>query len=316
LLPRDSRIGDQQVAGFELAEGIQRRQGALVCYQGGWSREVLPDALNGRVDIVNICNNNFHRYRFQPRAQNSNLPALAGFPEYPNTAEGMMRLNMDSWYRLFNCGLRLAAGAESATGAKTTPAGYNCAYVRAGPSPTIAEFYQAWRSGRNFVTNGPTIFLTANGSREPGDTLALPAGGGPVDVKATAICDQPLRSLELVVNGEVAAQGVSAVERRIELRESAWIAARATAEDGFLTDTELARYRSESGRGGERPTRLRFGHTSPIYAAVAGSAVRVPQSVAEAHRMLDGFEKFARAAAEQWRPEILSALAAARDKLG
>ena len=41
--------------------------------------------------MVNVCNNNFLRYRFQPRAQNANLLNVPGFPEYPNTAEGMMR---------------------------------------------------------------------------------------------------------------------------------------------------------------------------------------------------------------------------------
>ena len=37
----------------------------------------------------------------------------------PNTPEGMMRMNTDTYYRLLNCGLRLAAGAGSATGAAT-----------------------------------------------------------------------------------------------------------------------------------------------------------------------------------------------------
>lgn len=299
-----------------------RRQGALVCYQAGWSREVLPDALLGYVDVVNVCSNSFQRYRYQPRAQYSNLLGVKGFPEYPNTAEGMMRMNLDTYYRLLNCGLRLATGAESAAGVKSNPAGYNRAYVRTGSArsgrgPTIGQFREAWRAGRNFVTNGPMIFLTANGSREPGDTIALPREGGEIDVKATAVCDQPLRSLEIVVNGEVAAAGVSSVETRLRLRESAWMAARATAEDGFLTDSELERYRSESDLGGERPTRLRFGHTSPIYVTVGGAAVRVSRSVEEARRMLDAFGSFARATArERYRAEILEALAAARQRLG
>jgi hypothetical protein len=43
----------------------------------------------------------------------------------------------------------------------------------------------------------------------------------------------------------------------------------------------------------------------------------VERSVLEARRMLDGFERFAHAAAtEIWRAEILEALATARAKLG
>ena len=41
------------------------RSGGLVSYQGGWSREVLLDALLGYVHVVNVCNNNFHLHRFQ-----------------------------------------------------------------------------------------------------------------------------------------------------------------------------------------------------------------------------------------------------------
>ena len=108
------------------------KQGALVCYQAGWSPEVLVDALAGYVDVVNVCNNNFHRHSFQPRKRYSNLLEVEGLPEYPNTAEGMLRMNNETYYRLLNCGLRLAAGAGSATGAKATPVGYNRAYVRAG----------------------------------------------------------------------------------------------------------------------------------------------------------------------------------------
>ncbi len=98
-----------------------RQQGALICYQGGWSREVLLDALLGCVDVVNICDNLFQRHKFMPRPQFSNLLQVEGFAEYPATPEGMMQLSTDSYYRLLNCGLRLAAGAGSATGAKTTP---------------------------------------------------------------------------------------------------------------------------------------------------------------------------------------------------
>ncbi|MCP5119043.1 MAG: hypothetical protein GY953_50210, partial [bacterium] len=83
-----------------------RKLGGLVCYQGGWSREVLVDALLGLVDVVNVCNNNFHRYKFQPRSIYSNLLEVSGFPEYPDTPEGMMRMNTDTYYRLLNCGLR------------------------------------------------------------------------------------------------------------------------------------------------------------------------------------------------------------------
>jgi hypothetical protein len=92
---------------------------------------------------------------------------------------------------------------------------------------------------------------------------------------------------------------------------------RATAEDRFLDDCELAVYHTETGRGGEKPTWLHFGQTSPIYVTCGGAGARVERSVSEARRMLDGFERFAHAASrDPYRAEISEALATARARLG
>jgi hypothetical protein len=299
-----------------------REQGALICYQGGWSREVLLDALLGYVDVVNVCNNNFHRHKYQPRRQYSNLLNLDGFPDYSDTPEGMMRMNTDTYYRLLNCGLRLAAGAGSAPGAKTTPAGYNRSYMRLEGTITATGFLEAWRAGRNFVTDGPTIFLTVNGSNSPGAVIALPKSGGLLRASARAACNQSLRSLEIVVNGVVAAHASERaqghewqVDLTTNVEHGSWIAARATAEDRLLSDEELARYVKSDGKP-EKPSRLLFGHTSPVYVTVGGHSAAVPESLAQASRMLDGFERFAlTAAAAQYQSEILEALRAARAKL-
>ncbi len=300
-----------------------RAQGALVCYQGGWSREVLLDALLGCVDVVNVCNNNFQRHKYQPRPQFSNLLNIEGFPEYPETPEGMMQLNTETYYRLLNCGLRLAAGAGSASGAKTTPVGYNRSYVRLEGTTEAPDFLEAWRKGRNFVTDGPMIFLTVNGSNSAGDVIALPKSGGRLRAKAKAICNQPLRSLEIVVNGAVAAQATlhlddheGQVELAVNVEKGSWVAARATAEDRLLSDEGMSRYAKLVGKP-QKPCRLLFGHTSPVYVTVGGAGVAVPASLGEASRMLDGFERFAsRTVAEQYRSEILEALGIARQRLG
>ena len=119
--------------------------GAIVHYQGGWSREVLPDALLGCVHTVNVCNNNFALHRFQPRSRYSNLLEVDGFPTYPDTDTGMLRMNTDTYYRLLNCGLRLAAGAGTATGVKQAPVGYNRVYVRADAAPRSTSFTKRGR---------------------------------------------------------------------------------------------------------------------------------------------------------------------------
>jgi hypothetical protein len=295
--------------------------GALVCYQGGWSREVLVDALLGCVDVVNLCNNNFHPHWYQPRSRYSNLLDVEGFPVYPDTPQGMLDLNLETYYRLLNCGLRLAAGAGSATGPKLTPVGFNRAYVRAGDEPGLPDFYDAWRAGRNFVTNGPMLFLTVNGEHRPGDTIALPASGGALKVRVEAVSDQPFTSLAIVKNGQVIAESLSRKLRQqgltaeFQVSDGAWIAARCTAEDRLLSDQELAAYSWHESMP-RRPSRLRFAHTSPVYVTVGGRGARVAASLDEARRMLDAFQRFARKESDpEHLDAALHAVAAARTRL-
>ncbi len=277
-----------------------RRQRSLICYHSGWGREVLPDALLGLVDVVNVCNNLFHRHKFSPRPQYSNQLEIPGFKTYGGTAEEMMMLNIDAYYRLLNCGLQLPAGAGSAAGVKSNPAGYSRSYVHVNGKKSIEEFRELWRQGRNFVTNGPMLFLTAEGQHEPGDTLQLPAEGGTMRLKVRAISDQPLRSLELIANGDVVSRAALEPNTRsaqlsfiLKVAQGTWLAARATDEDQLLSEEELKGY-SRPGNIRELPTRLRFAHTSPIYVTVAGKGARVTRSLNEGQQILDAFDRFAR----------------------
>ena len=301
-----------------------RAAGSIVHYQAGWSREVLLDALLGLVDVVNVANNLFHMHRYMPRGRYSNLLELEGFPIYPDTPEGMYRMNTETYYRLLNIGLRLAAGAGSATGVKENPPGFNRAYVRVEKNASLPDFYRAWAEGRNFVTNGPILDLRTGTGDRPGDTIAFPKQGGEVTLHIAAEADMPLQTLEVIVNGEVhhvfeaVGKRKLAGEVRIDVRQGAWIAVRATAHDDLLSDPELARY--SAGSDDEplrvRPSRLRFAHTSPVYVTVDGRGPAVAGSFAEAERMLAAFEQFARrTAASELLPELLRDVATARKNL-
>lgn len=300
--------------------------GALVCYQGGWSREVLVDALLGYVDVVNVCNNNFHRHQYQPRSVYSNLLAVDALPIYPDTVQGMIDMNTDTYYRLLNCGLQLAAGAGSATGPKNAPVGYNRAYVRAGEAPDVSGFLENWRAGRNFVTNGPMLFLVVGDSFRPGDTMNLPAGTTHVGIAAIAYSDQPLTSLEIVINGQVVAdvedltveldRRYAHLAKTLPISEGAWIAARCKSHDNLLSDQELERNHSYGGSMPRRPCRTRFAHTSPVYVTVGGQGVAVQKSIDEANMMLDAFVAFTNNHAdEDYRARMLEAVEQAREQL-
>ena len=255
-------------------------------------------------------------------ARNSNLLQVRDFPSYANNAEDMLRMNTETYYRLLNCGLRLAAGAGSATGPKRSPVGYNRAYVRVGTDATSKEFLESWRRGENFVTNGPMLLLQANDRYRPGDTVALGASGDTLSVEVSASFPHPITSLEIVLNGRVVHQvsqpqsGI-ATKVPIPVEASAWLAARCTAEDQLLSDAELAAYDWGSAQMPRKPTRLRFAHTSPIYLSLDGKPARVDQSIRAAHQLLDAIAAFAeQRTSGATRRELAAALAAARDQLG
>jgi hypothetical protein len=115
----------------------------------------------------------------------------------------MMQLNTDTYYRLLNWGLRLAAGLGSATGAKPAPVGYNRTYVRVKADSTLDEFNTAWKAGRNFVTNGPILIQRTRDGHYSGDTINLPPGGGTMHLEVEAVADQRLSTIEIIVNGRV-----------------------------------------------------------------------------------------------------------------
>lgn len=281
---------------FALRHAVDH--GALVHYQGGWSREVGLNALLGLVDTVNVCNNNFHLHKFQPRQRYSNLLGVDGFPSYPDTERGMLDMNTETYYRLLNWGLQIAAGAGSATGAKSTPVGYNRAYVRVPAEASLISFNEAWRRGANFVTNGPMLFLAAEENARPGETIDLGERGRSVPVRIEVHADQPIESVELVLNGEVVREWVAfekkvpaVLEARVPIRRGGWLAARCTTQDAWLTDEELAIYRRDSNLA-EEPSRLRFAHTSPIYFTVGGRAARVRSSLEEGMQMMEALKKY------------------------
>lgn len=298
--------------------------GAIVHYQGGWSREVLVDALLGCVHTVNVCNNNFALHRFQPRSRYSNLLEVENFPVYPDTDLGMLQMNTDTYYRLLNCGLRLAAGAGTATGVKQAPVGYNRAYVRVAADASLDDFCEAWEAGRNFVTNGPMLFLKTQSGEQPGDVIDLPREGGSIKVHVEAISDQPLTAVEIVVNGRVVASldadddNRVAGTRELRIAEGSWLTARCTARDELLNDVELAAYKDRNANSplSGAPSRLRFAHTSPIYVRVAGRKVAVPKAIEEGFSMLERFEAFSRQTADsQYQESMTAALKKARTRL-
>ncbi|MBM4460013.1 MAG: hypothetical protein FJ011_20015 [Chloroflexi bacterium] len=169
------------------------------------------------------------------------------------------------YYRYLNCGYRLplVGGTDKMT--SDVPVGLCRTYANI---PDDQEFnYENWcaavRAGRTFMTSGPMIELTVDGTRI-GDTVRLP-GPGTVEVEARAHSIFPIHTLQIVQGGQVVAateeaQGARALHLKADVRVSGhtWIAGRC----GGPNYTALPHH-----DGWHRGI---FAHTSPIYVAVGG----------------------------------------------
>jgi hypothetical protein len=172
------------------------------------------------------------------------------------------------WYRLLNCGLRLAATAGSDTFMNTCdwgkfsnpPAGVR-AFVRVDGALSTESWCAGVRAGRSFVTNAPMLRLEI-GEHGIGDEIAA-APGDVLRVEAEAGSYAPMDRIELIVDGEVVVSAAAdeggrhaMLSHDLRVERGCWIALRATGPE------------HEYVLGGAL-----FAHTSPIYVSVPGAPI-------------------------------------------
>ncbi len=201
---------------------------------------------------------------------------------------------LTEYYRYLNSGYRLplVGGTDKMTSG--VPVGLYRTYARLDGEFSYEAWCRAVRSGRTFLSGGPLLTLSADG-REPGDTAGL-SGPGTASVHATVRGVFPLRSLEVVRNGEVVARaevnGARQAEISEELRidENSWIACRAFGVDCHLDDWS-------------RPV---FAHTSPVYIAVGGDwTMTDPDGLRYMRTLVEGARDYVRHTAVR-RPDQLT----------
>jgi len=153
-------------------------------------------------------------------------------------------MGLSDWYRLLNIGYRFPC-----IGASDYPACRWLAdcrtYVKIAGTPDMKAWFDGAAAGRSFVTTGPLLLLEIDG-KTPGDRIELQGAAvhrvtARIRVRSEVA---PVTDIHLIANGKtVGTIKVPAnestgkwleFEKRIELREPAWIAARAfsTAPSG------------------------------------------------------------------------------------
>ena len=167
------------------------------------------------------------------------------------------RLTTEVWYDFLNLGFRVlpVAGADYPYFGPTLP-GVERTYVKVDGGFDAETWFESFRRGRTYVTNGPFLEVTVNG-RQMGEELRVERGA-PLTIQAEATLNpdiEALTRLELVVLGDVVHQEPAAGQdrvrftRRLSADHSMWIAVRAYGEHEETWYTTVA-------------------HSAPIYVIV------------------------------------------------
>ncbi|MCY3775924.1 MAG: CehA/McbA family metallohydrolase [Candidatus Aminicenantes bacterium] len=187
------------------------------------------------------------------------------------------------YYRLLNCGFRLAAaaGTDAFNNIRRHKViGGDRVYVHTGDDFNYDSWVQGLKAGRSFVTNSPLLFFEVDG-RMPGAEIALD-GPGRVPVQVEAHSHAPMDRLELVFNGKtvhtVKASGNGnhlLFRGSLPITGSGWLAARIQGGPHRLVvnNTDL------------------FAHTTPVYLTVGGKPYADPASVIHFLRWIGDLRK-------------------------
>ncbi len=156
------------------------------------------------------------------------------------------KLGTDLYYEFLNLGYRLTASAGSDLPWGGT-IGEARVYARLEKQKFSADsWFEAFRQGRTFVSNGPMLELDVEGAR-PGDTLELDRDR-PVRVRGHLLVDPVPGAgsrLELIAHGEViesvvasrAGQGELVMNVTVPVTGGVWLALKGTGADGSLAHT-------------------------------------------------------------------------------
>jgi hypothetical protein len=284
------RFGDKR-DDWSLADWCDqchRKKTGLVVWAGGdWSgatenrlrSEALADLILGKIDAFEVI-----------YFEDVELAALT------------------DWYHLLGAGLRVPLVGGSLKDSNTTALGSvrTYAHLGAGKELNCAEWIEAVRAGRTFVTNGPLLTLSVDG-QGPGAVLSVEPGRR-LTLKAEAQSAVPFQKLELLVNGSVAASkepsgdGLAAtVETDWPAERSAWVAARCF-DERQLEDGQCV-----------------YAQTSPVYVEVQGRPFHPDTAVLQS--LVDSLDKTAGWVAgqarceDQQRQHLLSLFSSARAQL-
>jgi hypothetical protein len=188
--------------------------------------------------------------------------------------------SFDLWYRLLNCGFRIAPGAGTDVftnwrGINTVP-GAAREYVEVGAEITWDRWLRRYREGRAFVTNGPLLTFEVNG-QPMGSEIAIPEGTGfRARLTADVQSRDPIRMVEFIRNGQVIDSRTvepplrtARFEKDVTVDRSSWFAVRVTGSKSASAARESR------------------AHSGPIYIHAGRKATLVAEDIELMLRWID-----------------------------
>jgi hypothetical protein len=217
---------------------------------------------SGMADSIGIAHNHMQRDGVMPNEAWGRARDKQRFPD----PRGNGLWTQEIYYHILNCGLRIPPSAGSASGVLSNPVGYDRMYIHLSGELSYENWWQGFKAGRVFVSNGPLLRCRANG-RLPGHVFESETGSAlELSLEATLDSRDPVESVEIVQNGHVIRKFSDPNWKRtgslgtISFKESGWFLVRATAA---VTNT------------------FRFASTGPYYVEMAAVPRRVSRASAQ-----------------------------------
>lgn len=245
-----------------------RAEGALLDldkHNWPWSLAIVPLM---KVDLFELSNNHVWRTSFAFTNWAAGAPSYMGldYDGQRGTEHGWVHFGFQTYYALLNCGFRLRPSAGTASGVHPVPLGFGRVYVHCPDGFSHEAWVRGLSEGRSFVTTGPMLLAKVNG-QQPGHVFALKGRPGhSFSVTGLAFSERPLTGMEVIVNGEVAAQVRPANHRMREGGFENSINARVGLDGSGWIAVRCFELRPEG--------RFRFAHTAPVHVEVEGRPLR------------------------------------------
>ena len=179
-----------------------RAEGALLDLEKhNWPWSIAVAGLLN-VDLFELANNHHWEAPYAVRGWAVPAPAYMQIEgSGTDTERGWTLYGFQTYYALLNSGLWLRPSAGTANGVHPVPLGFGRVYVHLEGPFHYDSWIQGLGTGRSFVTTGPMLFGQLD-NHWPGESVENSKPDTSHIASCTIRSEQPLESIELVINGK------------------------------------------------------------------------------------------------------------------